>query len=137
MKRRNIEVVLGFLDAIRRRDAEAARAFLDPQIVWTGVAPHLVCRSSDEVLGIFFRRSRDPIEIDRLELLGANQGAVFAVHRPESWEVAGVAISGAMFHAVEIEDGKITMIADYADRAEALGAVGLKEADVKDDAAGS
>jgi len=125
MKRQNIEVVLGFLDAIRRRDGEAAARFLHPQIVWQGVVPDLVCHTPAEVLGIFLARRDDRIEIDRLDLIGAQAGAVFAFHRPEVWEVAGVEIQGAIYHAVEIEDGRITRIADYADRAQALAAAGL------------
>jgi len=125
MKRQNIEVVLGFLDAIRRRDGEAAAHFLHPEIVWQGVVPELVCRSPGEVLGIFLRRRGEQIEIDRLELHGAQRGAVFAFHRPQAWEVAGVKIPGAIYHAVEIDDGRITRIADYADRTEALAAAGL------------
>lgn len=125
MKRKNIEVVLGFLDAVRRRDREAAADFLDPEIVWRGVVPDLVCRSPDEVLGIFLGQRDEEIEIDRLELIGTHRGAVFAVHRPEVWDVAGVEIRGAMYHAVEIDDGRITGIADYADCGEALAAAGL------------
>ena len=71
MKRQNIEVVLGFLDAIRRRDREAAGDFLDPEIVWRGVVPDLVCRSPGEVLDIFLGRRDEQIEVDRLELIGA------------------------------------------------------------------
>ena len=125
MKRQNIEVVLGFLDAIRRRDREAAGDFLDPEIVWTGVVPDLVCRSPGEVLDIFVERRDEQIEVDRLELIGAERGAVFAFHRPEIWEVAGVEIRGAMYHAVEIENGRITRINDYAEPAEALAAAGV------------
>src|SRR5256885_7148829 len=99
MRRQNIEVVLGFLDAIRRRDREAAADFLAPNVVWQGVVPDLVCRSSGEVLGIFLGQRDERIEIDRLELIGTERGAVFAVHRPEAWEVAGVQIPGAMYHA--------------------------------------
>jgi hypothetical protein len=127
VKRQNIEVVLGFLDAIRRRDHEAAAEFLDPEIVWQGVVPDLGCRSPGEVLGIFLGRRDDQIEVDRLELIGAQRGAVFAVDRPEVWEVAGVEIRGAMYHAVEGNEGRITRIADHADRTEALTAAGLGE----------
>lgn len=127
MKRRNVEVVLGFLDAIRRRDRAAAADFLHPGVVWQGVAPDLVCRSAEEVLGIFLQRRDEPIEVDRLELIGTDQGAVFAFHRPEVWEVAGVEIRGAMYHAVEVDDGRITRIVDHAQRAEALAAAGVED----------
>jgi ketosteroid isomerase-like protein len=125
MKRQNIEVVLGFLDAIRRRDREAAGDFLDPEIVWRGVVPDLVCRSPGEVLDIFLGRRDEQIEVDRLEVIGAARGAVFAFHRPGIWEVAGVEIRGAMYHAVEVEDGRITRINDYAEPAAALAAAGV------------
>jgi hypothetical protein len=127
MKRQNIEVVLGFLDAIRRRDRQAASDFLHTGIVWQGVVPDLVCRSPGEVLDVFLGRRDEQIEIDRLELIGAQRGAVFAVHRPETWEVGNVEIHGAMYHAVEVQDGRITRIADYAGRSEALAAAGLEE----------
>ena len=126
MKRHNIEVVLGFLDAIRRRDREAAANFLHPEIVWQGVVPDLVCRSAGEVLDTFLGRRDEQIEIDRLELIGAKRGAVFAFYRPEIWEVAGVEIRGAMYHALEIDDGRITRIGDHADRSEALVAARLE-----------
>ena len=125
MKRQNIEVVLGFLDAIRRGEREAAADFLDRDIAWNGVVPGLACRTPGEVLDVFFGRRVEQIEIDKLELIGAEQGAVFAFHRPEIWEVAGVEIRGSIYHAVEIADARITSITDYAERAEALAAAGL------------
>jgi hypothetical protein len=127
MKRQNIEVVLGFLDAIRRRDRRAAADFLHSEIVWQGVLPDLVCHGPDEVLGIFLAQRDEPIEIDRLELIGTERGAMFAVHRPEVWEVAGVEIHGAMYHVAEIDDSKITRLADYAEQAEALAAAGIED----------
>ena len=127
MKRQNIEVVLGFLDAIRRCDREAATDFLHPEIVWQGVAPDIVCRGPGEVLDIFVGRRDEQIEIDRLELIGAQRGAVFAFHRPEVWELAGVEIRGAMYHALEIDDGRIRRLTDYADVAQALAAAGVAD----------
>ena len=125
MKRQNIEVVLGFLDAIRRRDREAAAGFLHREIVWNGVVPDLACRTPGEVLAIFLGRRDEQIEVDSLELIGAEEGAVFAFHKPEIWDVAGVEIRGSMYHAVEIADARITRINDFAERGEALAAAGL------------
>jgi hypothetical protein len=62
MKRQNIELVLGFLDAIRRRDRETAAGFLHPEIVWRGVVPDLVCASPREVLDSFLGRRDEQIE---------------------------------------------------------------------------
>jgi hypothetical protein len=126
MKRHNIEVVLGFLDAIRRRDREAAVDFLHPEIVWRGVVPDLVCRGPGEVVGVFFGRRDEPIEVDRLEVIGTERGAVFAFHRPGVWEVAGIEIRGAIYHAVDVDHARITRIADHAERANALTEAGLQ-----------
>jgi hypothetical protein len=52
---------------------------------------------------------------------------MFAVHRPAIWEVAGVEIRGAVYHAVEVEDGRITRINASTKRAEALAAAGLED----------
>lgn len=90
MKRHAIELVLGFLYAIRRRDREAAADCLDPGIVWQGVVPDLVCHGPDEVLDVFCGRRDHDVEVDRLELIGTERGAVFAFHRPETWEVEGL-----------------------------------------------
>lgn len=69
IKRHNIELVLGFLDAVRRGDHAAAAACLDREIVWRGVLPELVCRGPEEVLDIFMRRRGDEEpEVERLEL---------------------------------------------------------------------
>ena len=127
MKRRNIEIVLGFLDAIRTRDREAPADFIHPEIVWRGIVPDPVCRSPREVLDVFFGAGDGRIEVDRLDLIGAERGAVFAVHRPEVWEVAGVEIRGAMYHALELEDAGSPRSKDYPERAEALAAVGLRD----------
>jgi hypothetical protein len=124
MKRQKIEVVIGFLDAIRRGDREAAGRFLHPEIFWQGVAPHLACRNDAEVLGIFLRRrGPDGIEIERLDVIGANRGAVFAIHRAEPWEVEGIQIPGVMYHAAQIDEGRITRIADYPNLADAMAEV--------------
>jgi ketosteroid isomerase-like protein len=125
MKRQNIELALGFLDAIRRRDREAAAAFVDPEIVWRGVSPDLVCHGAAEVIDVFLDRRDQEIEVDGLELIGAQGAVVFAVHRPDTWEIADVEIRGAMYHACAIEDGRITRIEDYAERDQALAAAGV------------
>ena len=63
MKRHNIEFLWGWFDALRRRDTEAMTAALDPDIVWQGVRPDLVCQI---VLGA---HSPD-LAVDEVETLG-------------------------------------------------------------------
>ena len=61
------------------------------------------------------------------ELIGDERGTVLAFHRPATWEVAGVEIRGAMYHAVEVVEDRITRIDDYPQRADALSALGLRD----------
>jgi hypothetical protein len=75
---------------------------------------------------VFFGRRDEPIEVDRLEVIGTERGAVFAFHRPDVWEVAGIEIRGAIYHAVEVDHGRIKRIADHAERAVALTEAGLQ-----------
>jgi len=122
MKRMNIEIVLGFLDAIRRRDREAAAEFLDPNVVWQGVVADLACRTPEEVLDVFLGQRDAAIEVDRLELIGTERAAVLAFHRPGTWQIEGVEIRGAVYHALAIDDGRIMRIEDFAERDPALAA---------------
>jgi hypothetical protein len=93
-------------------------------VVWQGVIPDLVCRSPEEVLDVFLGQRDRSIEIDRLELIGTEQGAVLAFHRPDTWHIEGVEIRGAIYHAVAIADGRIMRIEDYAERGPALASAG-------------
>jgi hypothetical protein len=45
-----LEVVVGWLDAMRRGDLEAVAAWFDPQVTWRGVPDNAICRSRDEVI---------------------------------------------------------------------------------------
>ena len=122
MKRKNIEIMLGFLDAIRRRDRQAAAEFLDPAVVWRGVVPGIVCRTPGEVLDVFLGERGRELEIDRLEVIGTDRGAVFAVHGPETWEIEGVELRGAIYHAVAIDGDRITRLEDHAELEQACTA---------------
>ena len=53
MKRKNIEFLIGFLDALRRDDRDAVRAALKLDIVWRGLRPDLICHDADEVTDMF------------------------------------------------------------------------------------
>jgi hypothetical protein len=126
MKRDNIELVIGFLDAIRRRERETAGQSLSSEITWQGVLPDLVCRTPGEVLDVFLDQRDQDIEVDRLELLATENGALLAFHRPESWEIAGIQIEGVVYHTLVIENGRITTIEDHIDRDHALADLGLE-----------
>jgi limonene-1,2-epoxide hydrolase len=125
MKRQNIEFMLAWLDALRRRDVDAVAAALAPTVVWQGLREDLVCHGPQEVVEIFVEQRDENYDIDALELIGANAQVVLGVRRPGLREIEGVQLRGEIYNVFTIEDRKITRIDDYVDRHQALAAAGL------------
>jgi ketosteroid isomerase-like protein len=124
MKRRNIEFLWGWFDALRRRDTESMAAGLAPDVVWQGIRPDLVCHGPDEVIAAFVTAYDANQEIDSLELLGADPQIVVGVRAPDL-TVDEVDTEGEIYNVFTIEGGKITKIEDYLERNAALAAAGI------------
>ena len=125
MKRHNLEFILAWLDALRRRDVQALRAALDPAIVWQGLREDLVCHGPDEVVSVFVSARDEGYDIDALELIPAPGHVVLGIRRAELREVDGVELSGEIYNVFTITSDKVTRIADHAHRDQALAAAGL------------
>ena len=126
MKRHNIEFLLGWLDATRRRDAESMAVALAPDIVWQGVRPELVCHGPDEVVATFLGASSANQEIDSLELVGGARQVVLGVRGPDL-AVDEVETHGEIYNVFTIEGDKIKRIEDHLDRNAALAAAGIRD----------
>jgi len=127
-KRRHIELLLGWLDALRRRDLEALAAALDPDIVWQGLRKDLVCRGREEVIAAFVAQRDQNNEIDSIELIGGNEHVVLGVRLPGLRDIAGIQAEGEIYNVFTVADRKVTLIADYLKRDEALTAGGIAKA---------
>ena len=125
MKRHNLEVIIAWLDALRRRDLQALRSALDPAIVWQGVREDLLCHGPNEVVAGFVAARDEAYDIDALELIPAPGHVVVGVRRAELREIDGTPLHGEIYNVFAIDDGTITRIEDYADRDAALAAAGL------------
>ena len=125
MKRSNIEVILGWLDALRRRDVEAVRAALDDEVVWQGVRAHFVCRGVDEVVDGFIGQRDEGDEIDSLELIGAPEHVVLHARIPSLRDIDGVPAHGEIYNVFTLSADKIVRIEDYLERNDALAAANL------------
>jgi limonene-1,2-epoxide hydrolase len=124
VKRHNIEFLWGWFDALRRRDTESMAAAFDPGIVWQGVRPDLVCHGAAEVTAAFLTAYDTNQEIDSLELL-AGDGHVVLGAQAQELAIDDVDTGGEIYNVFTIEAGKITHIADYLERKEALAAAGI------------
>lgn len=76
MKRHNIELLIAWLDALRRRDLPALTERLDPQATWQGVRLDLVCHGREEIVQTFVGQRDEGYDVDALELIGAADHAI-------------------------------------------------------------
>lgn len=125
MKRHNIELLIAWLDALRRRDLPALTERLDPQAIWQGVRLDLVCHGREEIVQTFVGQRDEGYDVDALELIGAADHAILHARLSEPQEIGGVTGQGGMYNVFRIEQSTITRIEDYLDRDDALRAAGL------------
>jgi limonene-1,2-epoxide hydrolase len=125
VKRHNIELLIAWLDALRRRDLQALTERLDPRITWRGIRPDLVCHGREEVIETFVAQRDQHYEVDALELIGAADHAILHARLAEPQQIAGIAVQGGMYNVFRIEGSTIASIEDYLDRDDALRAAGL------------
>ncbi|MDQ3895053.1 MAG: nuclear transport factor 2 family protein [Actinomycetota bacterium] len=124
MKRRTLEFLWAWFDALRRRDTESMAAALDLDVVWQGARPDLVCHGPDEVIGGFMTAYDENQEIDSLELLGDDRHIVVGV-RARELAVDDLDTAGEIYNVFTIDGDKITRIDDYLRRDEALRAANI------------
>ena len=127
MKRHNIELMIAWLDALRRRDTQALLERVDPQTTWQGIRPELACHGS-EIVEIFVRQRDQDHDVDELELIGAPDHAILHFRLPEPHRIGDIEVEDGVYHVFRIQGSTITRIEDYVDRAEALRAAGLTSA---------
>ena len=125
MKRTNIEFMIGWLDALRRDDLEALKATLEPDIVWQGLREERSCHGADAVVDTFASERDALAEIDAIELIGAEDHAILHAHGTGLTADEDLPLPDGIYNLFTIEDGKVTRIDDFAERAKALLAAGL------------
>jgi ketosteroid isomerase-like protein len=125
--RANIETVIAWLDAMRRKDLDAAVACFAPEVVWEGLVPGVECANRDDVREMLTERIEADIDADHLEVVGGSDGAVLGVHSPELEELAGVRLNGQLFNVFTIRADRIVRVRDFAQRAPAHEAAGLQD----------
>jgi ketosteroid isomerase-like protein len=125
VKRRQLEFLVGWLDALRRDDREAMGAMLAPEAVWQGLREEWRCGNASEVVEMFAERRDDYGEIETVELIGAERHAILHVHGGDVRMVEDVPLPDGIYNVFAIEDGRITRIDDFSERARAFAAAGL------------
>ncbi|MEA2192426.1 MAG: hypothetical protein QOI73_2547 [Solirubrobacteraceae bacterium] len=124
-KRQNIELLVGWLDALIRGDEQAVAAALHPDVVWRGLRPEWGCAGAASVAATFMDARGAQADIDSIELIGAEHHAIMRVCWPQILHEEGRDFLTGVYNVFAIADRRITRIDDHADRAAALAAAGI------------
>jgi limonene-1,2-epoxide hydrolase len=117
-----LDVVVGWLDAMRRGDVNDVEGWLDPEVTWRGVRDAAICRGRGEVLEMLQGSLEGRLGVDAVELIAADGAVVLGAKVPGLGEIAGVDVRGQLFNVFRVGCGRIVAVEDYAFREEALAA---------------
>jgi limonene-1,2-epoxide hydrolase len=121
-----LDLVVAWLDAMRRGDLKEVERYLDPDVTWRGVRDLAICRSRDEVLEMLQASLEGRLGADAVELIAGEGAAVLGAKVPGLAEIGGTDVRGQLFNVFRVGCGRIIAVEDYAHREEALAAAGLK-----------
>ena len=121
----NMQLVLDWIDALRRGDIEAIAARFHADVAWVDVAGGLACEGREQVLAWLRAAPVQSAQANALELLADAGHAVLGVHKHARQELAGVQLDGQLFTVFTLREGQIVHLRDHAHRGEALSDAGL------------
>lgn len=120
-----LDVVVGWIDAMRRGDLDEVERWLDPGVTWRGVRDGVHCRNRDEVLDMLQGSLEGRLGVDAVEIIAGDGAAVLGAKVPGLAEIPGVDVRGQLFNVFRVGCGRVMAVEDYAHRDEALAAAGV------------
>ncbi len=122
----NMELVRRFFDTYCRGDYDGSLACLDPDVVY-GVAQEAPARGRPAVRAIWERweSSFDDLETVPEEFIDAGEHVVVRVRYTGRGRGSGVEFDELSYDVCTVRDGLVVRKREFAERSEALGAVGL------------
>jgi ketosteroid isomerase-like protein len=125
-----LEVVVAWLDAMRRGEADAAAECFHSDVVWQGLPHDAVCRNREEVRDMLRRTiARGRPRAQALELIAGDRAVALGICSPELRQIGDVALPGQLYNVFQIREGRIAAARDFAHREEALRAAGATRPD--------
>src|SRR5262245_33750492 len=121
----NLQLVLDWIDALRRGDIDAIAERFHADVAWEDVAGGVACEGREQVLAWLRAAPSQPTDVDALELLADANHVMFGVRNHARQELAGVALEGQLFTVFTVREGQIVRLHDHAHRADALAEAGL------------
>ncbi len=122
----NLQLVLDWIDALRRSDVDSIADRFHPDVVWVDVAGVAACEGREQVLAWLRAAPAQPPQVDALELLADGDHAVLGVQNHARKELAGVHLDGQLLTVFTLREGQIVHLRDHAQRAAALADAGLE-----------
>jgi SnoaL-like domain len=122
-----LELLLDWIDALRRADLDAVHELLVPDVVWYGLSEDLVCTGRSAVLDVL--REQVPVRCDgdALELLRGPAHLVLGTRSDSLPHPPGIDVHGQIYSVLEPRDRAFATIRDFARRADALDAASLAD----------
>jgi limonene-1,2-epoxide hydrolase len=121
-----LDVVVGWMDAMRRGDLDDVTRWLDPGVTWRGVRDAAICRDRDEVIEMLQGSLEGQLGADAVELIAGDGTVMLGAKVPGLAEIGGVDVRGQIFNVFRVGCGRIMAVEDYAHREEALAAAGVR-----------
>ena len=120
-----LELLLDWIEALRRPDLDAVHELLAPDVVWYGLSDDLVCTGRPAVLDVL--REQVPVRCDgdALELLRGPAHLVLGTRSDSLPHPPGIDVHGQIYCVMEPRGDAFATIRDFARRADALDAAGL------------
>ena len=129
MSQENVEIVRAAIDAFQH-DEEAWLRTLDPDLVWYVIEDgHIPRRGIEGAMGVR-QRWLDTWEEHTMaveDLREVGEDVVGTVHISGRGKGSGVEVNLEVHQHFKLRDGRIVYLFEYADRAKALEAAGLRE----------
>lgn len=120
--RQNLDLLIAWIDAVRRRDRDALRALLAPDATWEGIRPEWACSSPDEVIAHFLERADALEDLEYLTLEADPRRAALFLRAP-SLAALDERLRWGVWIAFHVEDGRIARLTDHERRSRALPTV--------------
>jgi ketosteroid isomerase-like protein len=127
----NVELVRAAYAAFNRRDFEAVREFLDPDLEWhpyLGVIEGSIYRGRDAVVKMWSDLDDSfggSLRVEPSELIDCGEQVVVVIQARATGSGSGAEVHQSWAQVATIRDGLICHVEPYPDRSSALEAAGL------------
>lgn len=120
-----LELLLDWIDALRKGDLDAIHRLLAPDVIWYGLSAELVCTGRPAVLDVLHEQVPVRCDGDALELVRAPAHLILGTRSDSLPPPPGIEVQGQIYSVLEPRDGAFATIRDFARRADALTAARL------------